>query len=81
MSASLEGREPFLDHRVIEFVSQLPSSYKIKDGDKKYILKSFFNSFSLKDSSPNDRHHPVSFLQDHLQWGHGKHPPPGISIH
>ena len=49
MSASLEGREPFLDHRVIEFVSQLPSSYKIKDGDKKYILKSIVHDYIPKE--------------------------------
>jgi len=39
MSVSLEGREPMLDHRIIEFVARLPSNYKIKDGTNKYILK------------------------------------------
>ena len=39
MSVSLEGREPLLDHRIIEFVSRLPSHYKIKNGDKKWLLK------------------------------------------
>lgn len=49
MSVSLEGREPFLDHRIIEFVSQLPSRYKIKDGNKKYILKSIVHDYIPKE--------------------------------
>jgi len=39
MSVGLEGREPMLDHRVIEFLSQLPSSYKIRNGVNKWLLK------------------------------------------
>ena len=39
MSVSLEGREPMLDHRVIEFLAQLPSSFKIRDGVNKWLLK------------------------------------------
>ena len=39
MSASLEGREPLLDHRIIEFVAQLPSDFKYRDGVSKYLLK------------------------------------------
>jgi asparagine synthase (glutamine-hydrolysing) len=39
MSISLEGREPLLDHRIIEFVSRLDPSLKIRNGNKKYLLK------------------------------------------
>jgi asparagine synthase (glutamine-hydrolysing) len=39
MSVSLEGREPLLDYRIIEYAAQLDGSLKIKDGDKKYLLK------------------------------------------
>jgi asparagine synthase (glutamine-hydrolysing) len=39
MSVSLEGREPFLDHNVIEWAAQLPNEYKYFKGNKKYILK------------------------------------------
>lgn len=39
MSVSLEGREPFLDQRIIEWAAQLPSGYKYYKGQKKYILK------------------------------------------
>jgi asparagine synthase (glutamine-hydrolysing) len=39
MTVSLEGREPFLDHRVIEWAAQLPDHLKYHGGIKKYILK------------------------------------------
>ncbi|MEO1053265.1 MAG: asparagine synthase (glutamine-hydrolyzing) [Bacteroidota bacterium] len=39
MAVALEGREPMLDQRIIEFVSKLPSEYKIKNGVTKHILK------------------------------------------
>lgn len=34
MSVSLEGREPLLDHRIIEFVAQLPEHLKMKGTEK-----------------------------------------------
>jgi asparagine synthase (glutamine-hydrolysing) len=39
MSVGLEGREPLLDHRIIEFVAQLPSELKYNKGVKKLLLK------------------------------------------
>jgi len=39
MSTSLEGREPLIDHRIIEYVARLPIEYKFKDGNKKRIYK------------------------------------------
>ena len=39
MSASLEGREPFLDHRILEWVAGLPSEYKMKGNEQKILLK------------------------------------------
>lgn len=39
MSVSLEGREPLLDHRIVEFVAQLPSDFKLRRGQTKVILK------------------------------------------
>ena len=39
MTASLEGREPFMDQRIIEFAAQLPDDYKYHNGIKKYILR------------------------------------------
>jgi asparagine synthase (glutamine-hydrolysing) len=39
MANSVEGRFPFLDHRVIEFAARLPPRYKIMGLNEKYILK------------------------------------------
>ncbi len=39
---AVEGRVPFLDHRVIEFANRLPPHYKLRGLDEKYILKRAF---------------------------------------
>ena len=39
MAASLELRVPFLDYRLVEFAATIPSKYKIKSGQGKYLLK------------------------------------------
>jgi asparagine synthase (glutamine-hydrolysing) len=48
MSVSLEGREPLLDYRLIEFVSQLSSNLKYKNGDKKWLLKQITHKYLPK---------------------------------
>jgi asparagine synthase (glutamine-hydrolysing) len=48
MSVSLEGREPMLDHRVIEFLATLPSSFKIRDGVNKWLLKEVVHKYIPK---------------------------------
>lgn len=49
MSVGLEGREPLLDNRIIEFVSQLPSELKFNKGEKKYILKKIAHKYIPKE--------------------------------
>ena len=39
MANSVEGRFPFLDHRVIEMASQLHPKFKMKVLNEKYLLK------------------------------------------
>jgi asparagine synthase (glutamine-hydrolysing) len=39
MAVSLEARVPLLDHKLIEFVTRIPASLKMKDGESKYIFK------------------------------------------
>ncbi|MDX1688701.1 MAG: asparagine synthase (glutamine-hydrolyzing) [Candidatus Promineifilaceae bacterium] len=39
MAHSVEGRFPFLDHRVAEFCNQLPPHFKLRGLNEKYLLK------------------------------------------
>ncbi len=39
MAASLEARVPLLDHKLIEFVTRIPASLKMKGLETKYIFK------------------------------------------
>jgi len=48
MSVGLEGREPLLDQRIIEYVAQLPSYLKYKKGTKKYLLKKIAHKYIPK---------------------------------
>ena len=48
MSVSLEGREPFLDHNVIEWAAQLPMEYKYNNGNKKFIIKEIVHKYIPK---------------------------------
>jgi asparagine synthase (glutamine-hydrolysing) len=49
MSISLEGREPLLDHRLIEFVAQLPAHFKMKGTNTKYLLKQIVHDHVPKE--------------------------------
>ncbi|WP_428229089.1 asparagine synthase (glutamine-hydrolyzing) [Flavobacterium sp.] len=46
---SIEARYPFLDKKLIDFVRLLPSNYKLKNGEEKYLLKEI-----AKKYVPND---------------------------
>jgi asparagine synthase (glutamine-hydrolysing) len=39
MAVSLEARTPLLDHRLIEFVTRMPASLKMRGGVTKYVFK------------------------------------------
>lgn len=39
MGVSLEGRVPFLDHKLVEYALSIPSKLKTKNGQLKYVLK------------------------------------------
>ena len=45
MAASLEARSPLLDHKLIEFVSQIPANLKLKNFETKYIFKEAVRGF------------------------------------
>ena len=49
MAASLETREPLLDHKIVEFAANIPFDLKIKNDSTKYILKQ-----AVKDIIPKE---------------------------
>ena len=54
MASSLECRDPFLDHRLVEFAFSLPLEYLYKDGVHKRILKEELGHWFTK----SDLRHP-----------------------
>ena len=44
MAHGLESRVPLLDYRLIELVATMPSNFKLKNGDMKYIFKETMKS-------------------------------------
>jgi len=42
MAHSVEGRSPFLDHKLVEFAARVPAKYKRRNGEGKWLLKRAF---------------------------------------
>ena len=57
MASSIEGRLPFLDHHLFEFIRTLPVSLKIRQGVEKYILKEAVKS-RIPDTIYRRQKHP-----------------------
>ncbi len=49
MGCAVEGREPFLDHDLIEFAFKIPQNLKYKDNITKYILKKVAQKYLPED--------------------------------
>jgi asparagine synthase (glutamine-hydrolysing) len=49
MASSVEGRDPFLDHQLVEFVVALPPNMKFREGSGKYVLKQ-----AMRGTLPDD---------------------------
>lgn len=49
MANSLEGRSPFLDHKLMEYAATLPADIKLRDGQLKWILKEAGLQFFSKE--------------------------------
>lgn len=66
MAFSLESRVPFLDYRLVEFVYNLPASYKIRKGFTKAILRD-----SMKGILPDSvrlRKSKLGFATPEKRW-------------
>ena len=68
MNNSLEVRVPFLDHELVEYVNQLPESYKIDKESRKKILQDTYRDFL-----PNELYHRPKhgFEVPLLKWFRG----------
>lgn len=49
MFHSIECREPFLDHRLVEFALGIPTELKIKDGKEKYLIRKLLSRYVPKE--------------------------------
>jgi asparagine synthase (glutamine-hydrolysing) len=45
MAASIEGRVPLLDHKLVEFAASLPANLKVRGLTRKYLLKKVARSW------------------------------------
>ncbi len=68
MSVSIEGREPLLDHRIAEFMAQVPFKYKYKDGTSKYLLKKVLERYIPKEITERPK---KGFSIPILEWFKG----------
>ena len=71
MSVSLEGREPLLDHRIIEYLAKVPENIKYKDKQGKYLLRQILYKYlpnHFVDKPKSGFQIPLkSWLQDELR--------------
>ena len=69
MANSIEGRFPYLDHRVIEFANKIPPRLKIRGLNEKYILKRAMQqllpaSIARRTKQPYRAPDSASFFED-----------------
>ena len=74
-AASLEGRSPFLDHRVAEMLSRVPVGQKIVNGVGKHFLKEYGLRFFDRDHMFRGKTMPTmpigEWIKDPLRdWAH-----------
>ena len=78
MAFSLESRVPFLDYRLVEFIFSLDNSYKIRNGQTKWIMRQ-----ALKDLLPSkilNRQDKIGFATPEEDWLRGDLKPELIKV-
>lgn len=64
MSVSIEGREPMLDHRLLEFLATVPAALKVKEQTNKYILKTIVHKYIPKSMMDRPKRPFIAPLQE-----------------
>ena len=44
MAHSIESRLPFMDYRLVEWMFRLPTAFKLRDGETKWVLREYLRS-------------------------------------
>ncbi len=72
---SIEGRSPFMDHRVSELFARMPISQKVSEGKGKFFLKKYGMKFFEEEHMFRKKSMPTmpigEWIKDHLyDWAH-----------
>src|SRR5215472_16145498 len=70
MANSVEGRSPFLDHKVVEYCARLPVRYKIRAATRKYLLRKIASDLVPR---PNIRRRKMGFGIPVGEWMRTEH--------
>ena len=68
MSVSLEGREPFLDHKIIEFMARVPAQLKYKNSEGKYLARQILDKYIPRSITEKPK---AGFQVPLLEWLQG----------
>ena len=77
MAHSVEGRYPFLDHRVVDFTRRIPPRLKMKVLQEKYLLKQAFGDIvppSVKQRPKQPYRAPDAISLFDPEAGRARHP-------
>ena len=68
MAHSLEVRVPLLDHKLVEWISRLPASYKLQGHEGKYVFKKGLEPYLSRDILYRDK---MGFAVPLASWFRG----------
>lgn len=69
MAASLEVREPLLDHRLVEFALRMPSAVKLQNGQTKHVLKELLARYIPRELFERPKQ---GFMIPYAKWLNGR---------
>jgi asparagine synthase (glutamine-hydrolysing) len=73
MASSVEGREPFLDHALVEFVMALPPDMKYRSGQGKHVLRAAVRDLLPREILERPKQGFGSPMAEWLRGDFGRH--------